>query len=155
MQQDRTHRLFMITLVVKGFTATFDLLFGTLLLFSGSVSTFVTFLARHELVEDPTDFLATQVSHITPYLAAHTQLFAAFYLLTHGVVKIFLVAGLLREKQWAFPVAIVVFVILLLYQIERFLRTHSILLILLTIFDAFVLTLVWREYQRTLTLRAK
>jgi uncharacterized membrane protein len=32
-----------------------------------------------------------------------TQNFDVFYLLSHGIVKLFLVAALLKNKLWAYP----------------------------------------------------
>jgi uncharacterized membrane protein len=71
----------------------------------------------------------------------------AFYLLTHGVVKIVLVYGLLRERLWSYPVSFVVFSGYIIYQLYRFTFTHSLLLIVLSIFDAFILTLAVHEYR--------
>ena len=48
-------------------------------------------LTQHELAEGPRDFLATHIVHSTANLAAGSLVFAAFYLLSHGLVKIVLV----------------------------------------------------------------
>jgi uncharacterized membrane protein len=75
-----------------------------------------------------------------------TQRFYAFYLLSHGVIRVFLVVGLLRNKPWAYPVSLVVFGLFIVYQLYRFSYTHGIGLIVLTVFDVIVMGLIWREY---------
>lgn len=52
-----------------------------------------------------------------------TQKFASMYLLSHGIIKALLIAGLLRQKLWYYPAAIIVFVSFILYQLHRF--THA------------------------------
>jgi uncharacterized membrane protein len=50
----------------------------------------------------------------------------AFYLLSHGLVKVLLVAGLLREKLWAYPASLIVLSAFIAYQTYRYSSTHSI-----------------------------
>ena len=69
------------------------------------------------------------------------------YLLSHGVIKAVLIVGLLREKLWYYPVAIIVFVSFILYQLYRFNHTHSIWLLLITLLDIVVIWLTWHEYR--------
>jgi uncharacterized membrane protein len=75
-----------------------------------------------------------------------TQRFYAFYLLSHGFIRVFLVVGLLRNKPWAYPVSLVVLGLFIVYQLYRFSYTHGIGLIVLTVFDVIVMGLIWREY---------
>ena len=74
-------------------------------------------------------------------------LFVSVYLVAHGVIKIFLVAGLLRKKLWAYPTALWFLGIFILYQLYQFSHTHSLGLLALSAFDLFVASLVWREYR--------
>ena len=80
-------------------------------------------------------------------MSVGAQQFAAFYLLSHGVVKTWLIVGLLREKLWYYPVAIVVFVGFVVYQVFRFQVTHSSWLLVLTVVDIVVIWLTWHEYR--------
>jgi uncharacterized membrane protein len=73
--------------------------------------------------------------------------FYAFYLLSHGLIKIFLVAGLLRNKLWAYPAALVVMSLFILYQLYRYTYTQSFGLIVLSVFDIVVIALIWHEYR--------
>jgi uncharacterized membrane protein len=70
------------------------------------------------------------------------------YLISHGVVKTLLVIALWLDKLWAYPLTIVVFSAFMGYQLHRFTRTHSWTLIALTIFDAVIIYLTWKEYQQ-------
>ena len=146
-EEKNIRRVFTISVLLKAANAVLEIIGGTLLLFTGAVTNLIEYLARGELIEDPSDFLANSIQHYLPYLSEHSQLFAAFYLLSHGIIKIFLAVGLLRRKLWAYPSAIIVFILFILYQIYRYTYTHSIFLILLTIFDLFVVWLTWHEYK--------
>ena len=58
-----------------------------------------------------------------------------------------LVAGLLREKLWAYPASFAVFGAFIAYQLYRYSLTGDVGLILLSIFDAFVIYLAVHEYR--------
>ena len=147
IKEKNIHRIFTISVLLKGANALLEIVGGVILLFTGAVTTFVQFLIQGELIEDPSDVLANLIQHYLPYFSNHTQLFAAMYLLSHGIIKIFLVAGLLRNKLWAYPTAITVFSLFIVYQLYRYTYTHSVFLILLTIFDLFIIWLTWHEYK--------
>ena len=72
--------------------------------------------------------------------------FYAFYLMSHGVVKLLLVVGLLKGKLWSYPASLVVFGLFILYQLYRFSYTHGTGLIALTVLDIIVMFLIWHEY---------
>ncbi|HET8575189.1 MAG TPA: DUF2127 domain-containing protein [Candidatus Paceibacterota bacterium] len=145
-QEKYLHRLFILGVLFKAFDGTVEILAGMLLLFPGIFRGIANAFIRGELVEDPHDFLANLLAHFLPALA-HVEFFATIYLLVHGVVKVFLVVGLLRGKLWAYPAAIIVFALFIIYQIYRYTNTHSFFLILLTILDVFVVWLTWHEWR--------
>ena len=143
----RIFRIFEVAVVLKGLNAILEIALGVLLMFTNVVNDIVAALVSNELIEDPNDFLAT---HIQAFLSPspHAQFVGALYLLGHGVVKVFLMAGLLRNKLWAYPSTIVVLTLLIVYQLTRFSWTHSPWLIVLSAFDTLVVWLVWHEYKR-------
>lgn len=147
IQEKEIRWVFIISIIIKGINASFEFIIGISLLFTGNIARFVNVLVQKELIEDPNDFFATSLNNFLPYFISHTQLFGALYLIGHGIVKIFLVWGLLKNKLWAYPTSIVFLSFFILYQLIRFSFTHSIFLILLTIFDLLVLWLVWHEYK--------
>jgi uncharacterized membrane protein len=93
-------------------------------------------------------------SHLAEQLQKTDPAFAAAYLISHGLVKVVLVIALWMEKLWAYPLAILVFAAFVFYQMFRFTHTHSIGLILLTIFDIAIIYLTWLEYRDQKRLRA-
>jgi uncharacterized membrane protein len=58
-----------------------------------------------------------------------------------------LVAGLLRNKLWAYPASLVVLGAFIAYQIYRYTYTQAFGLIALTVFDSIVMALIWHEYR--------
>ncbi len=110
-------------------------------------------VAQNELVEDPSDFIATNIAGAISHITSGSQHFAAWYLLSHGIIKIVLAIALIKNKIWAYPASIIALLLFIGYQIVRFTSTHSIFLVLLTIFDIFVLWLVVHEYRYLLKKR--
>jgi uncharacterized membrane protein len=74
--------------------------------------------------------------------------FAGVYLLSHGVIKVFLVGSLLRGRLWAYPTAIVFFAMFIVYQMYRYYLHPSIGMIILSILDLIVIVLTWLEYRQ-------
>jgi uncharacterized membrane protein len=147
--QQTLHWLFRLGVGIKGVDGVLETLGGILLLFVSpkALSGTVVLLTAHELSEDPHDWFATALRHSVQHLSSDTELFAAAYLLVHGLIKVFLVAGLLREKLRIFPMALTFIGIFIAYQLYRFTHTHSLILLAFTLFDTFVAWLIWREYQ--------
>jgi uncharacterized membrane protein len=105
-------------------------------------------LTQHELSEDPHDFLATHLLHAAGSLTGSSLQFGAAYLLLHGVVKIVLVAALLKDKIWAYPWMLAFLLVFIVYQSYRMTFAFSIGLLGLTIFDLVVVWLTYREYGK-------
>ncbi len=148
LKEVRIHELFEVGVILKGANALAQLVLGALLLVFPNVADIVQALVANELVEDPSDFFATHLQGLATNLSSQTQLFAALYLLSHGLIKIVLVAGLLRDKLWAYPASLAVLTLFIVYQVIKFLENHSVTLALLTIFDLAVMWLIWHEYRR-------
>ena len=142
----RLHKAFEIGVLLKGANAFVELALGALLLFV-DVRDIVNALVQNELVEDPTDFLATHLAPLAAKLPANAELYSALYLLSHGVIKGFLVWGLLKEKFWAFPASLAVLSLFVLYQVIKIVENYSTALVLLTLFDLVVMWLVYHEWQ--------
>ncbi|MFT0167726.1 DUF2127 domain-containing protein [Paraburkholderia mimosarum] len=109
--------------------------------------TLVIWVTREEFAEDPHDLVANFLLHSVQHLSVGTQKFAAIYLLAHGVIKLWLIIGLLRERLWYYPVSMAVFGLFIIYQLYRFSFTHSIWLLLVTALDGVILALTWHEYR--------
>ena len=153
MQEANIRRIFKVSVLLKAANAIAEIIGGTSLLFTGEITKIVSKMIQREFLEDPRDYVANIAQHYLPYFSEHSQSFAAFYLLSHGVIKIFLAVGLLRNKLWAYPAAIAFFILFILYQIYRYTYTQSSFLILLTVFDLIVVGLTWHEYKIVRSLR--
>jgi len=144
------HTLFTIGVIGKGIDGVLESAGGVLLLVAdrARLGRLVRAMTQHELVEDPRDLVATALRHAVEHLSSGTQTFAAVYLLLHGVVKVGLVAALLRRQLWAYPAAMLVFGVFLAYQLYRWSHTHADLLVALSVLDVMVIALTWAEYRR-------
>jgi uncharacterized membrane protein len=63
-------------------------------------------------------------------------------------VKVVLVVALLLNKLWAYPCLIVVLLVFICYQLYRIVLDPTAGLVALTLFDAVIVALTWREYRR-------
>jgi uncharacterized membrane protein len=149
MSRQPMHRLFAVSVLIKGVDGVLETIGGILLMFVSpkALNSLVIFFIAHELSEHPDDWFATSLRHAVLNLSSDTKLFVSVYLVAHGLVKVFLVAGLLRKKLWAYPAALWFLGIFILYQLYRFSHTHSLGLLALSAFDLFVASLVWLEYR--------
>jgi uncharacterized membrane protein len=143
------HKLFLVSVWCKGIAGLVETIGGLLLLFipQSGLKALVIFLTAPELAEDPTDRIATLLQRMVHELSADTKLFASGYLIVHGIIKVFLVAGLLGRRLWSYRVSLWFLASFIAYQAYRFFFTHSLWMIALTIVDLIVAFLIWREYQ--------
>ena len=148
MDERRIHKIFEISVLLKGAHALIESIGGiTLYLVStATINSWVNFLTQEELIQDPGDFVATHLHEFAQTFSVSTKAFYAFYLLSHGLIKLVLVLGLLREKRWSYPASLAALALFIVYQLYRYSYTHSLGLIVLTIFDVFVIALIWHEY---------
>ena len=149
MNEHQIHRIFRISVVLKGLHALVECICGIALFFisTRTIAHWVDLLTQEELTEDPNDFLATHLASAAHHFSVGTETFYAFYLLSHGLVKVLLVAGLLKEKLWAYPASLIVLAAFIGYQLYRYSHMHSIGLIVLTVFDLVIIVLVWHEWR--------
>jgi uncharacterized membrane protein len=73
--------------------------------------------------------------------------FAAAYVLIHGIVNLFLAIQLLRQRLWAYLVAIGIMATFVIYQLYRIHHYHSRVLIFFTVVDILFIFLTWHEYR--------
>src|SRR5437868_6511946 len=132
MREKSIHRIFVASVLAKGAHALIEIAGGLALYLLGS-DLIARWIRPHEWL----------ANHFNP----DEQHFYAFYLLSHGLIKSVLVVGLLREKLWAYPASFAVFGAFIAYQLYRYSYTHDVGLIVLSIFDLFVIALAVHEYR--------
>ena len=143
------HRLFVVAVVLKGLNGMVELVAGSSILAVGhaGLNGIVTLLTARELSEDPTDLVANLLRRWFAQLSPDAELFAAVYLLTHGVAKIVLATCLLREKFWAFPVSAAFFALFIAYMSYRLVLGWSWSIAAFCLLDLATLFLVLHEWR--------
>lgn len=137
-------------LLLKGASGALEFFTGLLLLFVSpdSVRNFVALITQRELLEDPQDKIANLLQHSTQHIGG-SRTFLIVYLWIHALIKLVAVIGILKNQLWAYPFSLVTLGMLMLYQLYTIVFVRPTAgMILLTIFDVFVLWLIWREYGR-------
>jgi uncharacterized membrane protein len=150
--RDLLDQTFEVGIILKGLDGVLEVLGGLLLLVvsPATIDRVVTSLTQHELSEDPHDFLAAHLLRTAHGLTGSAVLFGAVYLLAHGLVKVVLVVALLKNQLWAYPWTIAFLGVFIVYQLYRLSLRASVGLTVLTIFDALIAWLTYREYRKQL-----
>ncbi|RWM08414.1 MAG: DUF2127 domain-containing protein [Mesorhizobium sp.] len=145
----RIHQLFEIGVWLKGAHALIECIGGILLyvVSTDTIASWVNALTQEELIEDPNDLIAGYLSQTASHFSVASKEFYAFYLLSHGLIKLLLVVGLLRGKLWSYPASLAALGAFMVYQVYRYSYTHSLGLLVLTVFDAIVMWLIWQEWK--------
>ncbi len=122
-----THTLFEVGIFLKGLNGFLQIVGGFLLVFlrPATLNKVVVILTQNELSEDPKDLIANFLLEAAQHLSISSQIFGAIYLLAHESIKIFLVLSLWQKRLWAYPAAIIVFLLFIFYQMYRFSLNHS------------------------------
>ena len=150
-----THKIFLVSLVLKAVNGFFELLGGFMFLFLRShyISGFLLMLMHGELGEDPNDPFVAQMLYAADHLSVSTRTFLAFYLLAHGVINIALVTALSKKIHIAYPIATGFFLAFMLYELFRFILHPSLWLAGLLCVDAVVIYSIIKEYRKVLHLK--
>ena len=149
---DKVSRLFVAGVAAKGLDGVAEVM-GGVVLFLVSRDVLVGLLggvAQWMLSDDPTNFIGQWILNWSrgEDLSQESISFVATYLLLHGIAKLLLVAALLRGRLWAYPLSIVVLVGFIAYQLYDIVTSGpSFGMVALTLFDAVLTWLAWREWQ--------
>jgi uncharacterized membrane protein len=142
-------RLFRFALFLKGVDGATELVGAVVLLLLPAVDVqqLVADILARDLLGPPDGFLARHLVTGTAEFASGNRTFVVLYLALHGIVKLALVAALLRHYLPAYPLAVVVLGVFVGYEVYRAAITHSVLLPFLAALDVLVIVLVIREYR--------
>lgn len=148
-------RTFFISLLLKLADGVIELIGGAILLLTSpqQIKAAVAAVTRGELAEDPNDLIANLLVRYASQLNVSVTVFGALYLLVHGIVKVLLVAAVLRDRLWAYPWLIGFLVAFIAWQSYELVVHFSWGLLLLTLFDIFIVYLTVREYRRHKAMR--
>jgi uncharacterized membrane protein len=97
MQERRIHQIFEVSVLAKGAHATVECVGGVALAVTNNewIRRLAAQATQSELIEDKRDLIANHLLAWAQGFSIETQHFYAWYLLSHGVVKLALVTGLL------------------------------------------------------------
>ncbi len=142
--------VFKISLYLKSLNAILEIAGGLLLLFitPETINHVARFLTQGELSQDPHDFIANHILKSAHHLSGSSLTYGAIYLLSHGVVKLFVIIQVLREKLWAYKALIGVLGIFVIYQTYQMIVKFSTGIFLLTIFDLIIIYLTFKEDKK-------
>jgi uncharacterized membrane protein len=150
IKRETVHKFFEVSLFLKASNAVLEITGG--IIFSvislERINYFIYVLTQGELSEDPRDFIANHLVNFFQSLSVNSQLFGSFYLISHGLIKIFLIIALWKRKLWAYTLSVVVFTFFIVYQLFRYTYNSSISLLVLTFIDVFVVMFIILEYYR-------
>lgn len=141
--------VFLVGFAFKAIDGFIELVVGIPLLFlrPAQVETAVRLVTAGELQEDPDDLLAHLIRHGVATLSADATLFAAAYLIVHGLVKLGIVAAIFRGSRRLYPWAIAALGGFVIWQGYEFVLHPSVGLALLTLFDLVIVALTVREWR--------
>ena len=142
-------RVFRYSLILKAIHSVVELVAGVTLHVTSSdtILQVARALTRHELLEHPNDLVATAVLRAAESLSIDQKAAATIYLLSHGIVELFLVVMILLNRIWAYPLYMVALGLLVLYQCYQLTLDFWPLLALLTLWDVVVVGLTWHELR--------
>src|SRR5690349_18374053 len=123
MREMQVHRLFVLSVALKGLHALVEIAGGiALALFStDAILRLLYRIDRHDL--------------FARFFTPNEHRYYAFYLLSHGFLNLVIAQGLLREKRWAYPATFTVLSLFIAYQFQRFAYVRDPGLIVLSLLD--------------------
>jgi uncharacterized membrane protein len=148
--ENMIHRFFMLTILAKGSLGLVQL--GTAVAIFYGVTSRLPSLAQSiiaaELAEDPNDFLAARIMSLVGAIPETDLTFYTYYFAAHGLLHVVVVAALLVGANWAYPSAVVVLIIFVVYQIFEWFTVGGVMLLVLSAIDVLVIYLTLIEWRR-------
>ncbi len=149
--QDALDKAFKLSLLLKGLDGLLEIFGGVLLIIirPAQIEHWSHRLTDSTLARNPHSFWATHVADWANGIGKSSLLFGAIYLLSHGIVKLFVVVEVWRNRSWAYPLLIAVIGLFVAYQLYYLtFKKVTAGMIALTIFDLIIIALTIAEYRR-------
>lgn len=143
------HWLFESTLVVKSLFALLEIAtgLGLWLVPHQRLADVIGWLMHNDLIEGHHGPIFTRLANSLDGFTSSSQQFYALYLLAHGVIKLVIIIMLMRKLAFAYPLGMAVFAGFVVLQMNRWSHTHAPALLALSLLDAVVIWLTWREWR--------
>lgn len=145
------HNFYIFGLVLKAINGFFEII-SSILILAVDVNkwpSIISYIFRKELIEDPNDFILNLFLNTLQKFDIGIQFFIFLYLLSHGMVKLFLVGSLVKKKYWAYPLSEIILILFVLYQSYLFINSRSMFILFLNCIDIALAALIWIEYKKT------
>lgn len=143
-------RFYDIGVVLKGIDGAVELAVGLLLWLAPETLASLLGRAADELASETSTFrqdLAIAIGRLDHDLAYGPLTFVIVFLILHGVVKLALVYCLLKKLYWAYPYALALLGLFLVYQVYALLTQPTVWMLIFTLLDVAIIYLVYREYR--------
>ncbi len=137
-EKNLVHKAFFATVIVNGCIAVADMAMGFFFLFEQKI------VAALYLYHYP---FSAIIQSVTATISAQNQIMGIIYFFSHGVVKMTLVWGLLTNRLWAYPLAIVLLGGFSLYQLYDLWYRFSWFTLLLLVVNIITIFFISREYR--------
>ncbi len=132
------HSAFFATVILNGLIAIADIIAGIFFLFERQIAG-ILYTYHYPL--------ASIFRAVVLELMTQNQLMGIVYFFAHGLVKLFLVWGLLTNRLWAYPTSIIFLGAFSLYQIYDLFIQFSWFTTLLLIVNIVTIFFIAREYR--------
>lgn len=142
--------LFYVGLLIKAVDAVIEFIGGFLLLVLSHslIDRLIQLIAYPERIEDQNDVIMNYFISISKTLSVSSQHAAAIYMLLHGTIKLAVIWLLFKKKLWAYPLAAIVFTLLIAYEIYSFAHSLSLIVLPLIVIDTALVIVILLEYKR-------
>ena len=143
-------RFYDVGVVLKGIDGAVELAVGLLLWLAPGPLTSLLGRASEDLAAEQSEIrrtLAEYVARLDHDLSYGPLTFVIFFLILHGVVKLALVYCLLKKLYWAYPFALALLSLFLVYQVYALLTRPTVWMLIFTLLDVAIIYLVYREYR--------
>jgi uncharacterized membrane protein len=137
-----TTAIFDIGLILKGIDSVFEVVGGILLLSPVKLGGYLEVLSQHSR----RDFIARGLESMSHGVQAVT-LATAIYLMVHGLSKTILILAVWRDKMWGYVGLIGVLSLFAVVELYRYFVVDKPELLALSLFDAFLVLIIFREYK--------
>jgi len=141
-----TDILFRIGLIVKGFDALLEVVGGILLLMPTRLARYILVLSQHELYRHHA-VLSGKLDRLAETVLEHVHIWAAIYLMLHGLSKVILVGGIFCGKKWGYVGLIGVLGFFTAFELIRAVSAREPVSGVLGVFDLMVVGLIFKEYR--------
>ncbi|MEO5646106.1 MAG: DUF2127 domain-containing protein [Candidatus Paceibacterota bacterium] len=143
MEQSRRdaifRKAFFATVIVNGCIALADLAAGCFFLFKQQITAYLYF------ANNP---ISRTLQSAVTSISSQNQMMGIIYFFSHGLVKLILVWGLLTNRLWAYPFAVVLLSGFTLYQLYDIIIHFSFFTLLLLTVNLITIFFISREYRQ-------